>query len=981
MAQSNTADYTSIAGIKQYWFDTIAPNYFNFDDVNNYQSGIFGYVNEVMGSTTEDAFNAITVARREFYPVTAQFTQSLYNMATLQSIDIPLTTPAQCKCALIIPQQEIIDNSTVSNGIYTCVIDSCLKIFADNLQFMLDYPIKIISKKTDHWSHTIHYDVNYENSLANSSSGRYLSNKVIREDGVDYLVIFIDAIRQVVMEETSQVLVRDSVLATTTMDIDFNGHLANFEVFYKENGNDAETQLKKVLINGATPSVPFVFYEFVNENKIRLTFKYNGIFVPKYNSEIIVRTYTSDGSAGNFKSFDGDLVCSSDSEAYPYNANMTILGKVNGSAFNGKDAPGIESLRNQIKKAYATNGTITTSTDLQMKFDEMSDSVNGVKVLFRKKRDDPFIRLFGAYALIKDEGENIIPTNTLDVEVIKSSIVDPDENINRVMIKPGAIFTYKSDTFKAVISEKDDGKAKTILDIDPKDTDYMFTNPFLIGVNINPNVVGYYMNTVDSTHSVVYTYVNDDSPIQFITSNFKVFRNAMLGHNFYKFTVRVIPATDINKDRLITLPTEGDPNYEIRAKYNGKVSSLEYIYDETLKRGYVQATIEYDTDNENEKIQKIQASSTVALDGSSTPGYAMQFNVGESFIANDIIALKMPTDLGKLRAIADINHILHANGYQIPFVIEGFDEALQAYELNAYLATDDSIDLEGQLVLTHGVFDSTGKENTFLPIKMKNMTVEINVLYDNDGANIAHKYSGFNGYNNFTMTNSYETSADEPVDLIEDLSYIRSVIDYKPGRSASNYTITISEVPMVQATWALDSERLEDFIQQYRKMDQLMQDMFVDLENNFTIDTKLYNTYGKSQFYTVGNNSEDMVPLDNVMISMKFGVKLNTNYNSEDLIARFRQFVKEYVENTNDLGTVAQDIYINNLLADLKSNFPEIQFIEYYGFNTYDHMAQKVIGPGLDDYIDGFIPEFVNISTAYDKTGTAYPDVTVDVIG
>ena len=95
---STYADYTNIANIKSYWFNTIAPNYLDFNNFNNYNIGIFGYVNEVMANTTEDAFNAIAIARREFYPVTAQFTTSLYQMATLQSIEIPLTSPATCKC-------------------------------------------------------------------------------------------------------------------------------------------------------------------------------------------------------------------------------------------------------------------------------------------------------------------------------------------------------------------------------------------------------------------------------------------------------------------------------------------------------------------------------------------------------------------------------------------------------------------------------------------------------------------------------------------------------------------------------------------------------------------------------------------------------------------------------------------------------------------------------------------------------------------
>ena len=131
------ASYTNISDIKSYWYNQIAPNYLDFNNYNNYNVGIFGYVNEVMANTTEDAFNATAIARREFYPVTAQFASSLYTMAALQSIEIPLTTPATCKCALIIPQDEIIENSTYSDGLYECTIDNCLKIFAKDLQFML----------------------------------------------------------------------------------------------------------------------------------------------------------------------------------------------------------------------------------------------------------------------------------------------------------------------------------------------------------------------------------------------------------------------------------------------------------------------------------------------------------------------------------------------------------------------------------------------------------------------------------------------------------------------------------------------------------------------------------------------------------------------------------------------------------------------------------------------------------------------------
>lgn len=985
LAQQSNANYTNAADLQKFWLEVIAPNYFSLDDINNYKSGIFGYINEVMATTTEDAFNAMSSARREFYPVTAQFASSLYTMASMQQISVPLTVPAHCKCALIIPQKEIIDNSTVSNGVYECTIDSCLKIFADSLQFMLDYPIKIISKKTDHWSHTIHYDVKTTNSLSTGSTARYLANKILTENGVTYVAIFIDAIRQVEMTQVSQILVRDSLLQTSIMDVDFAGNLANFEVFYVENSGDAEVQLKKVPINSAVPSVPFVFYEYINANKIRLTFKYNGTFVPKYNSEIICRVYTSEGADGMFSSYDGDLICSSDSEAYPYNSTMTILGKVNGASVGGKNAPGLEELRSSVVRSFATNNTVTSDADLQLRFNEASDSLDGVRVMFRKKRDDPLVRLFGAYSLIKDTSGNIIPTNTLDVEVNKTAI-SSDSGHSRIMLKPGSIFTYKGDTFSGTVLKDSTGKARTIMDLGQIEDEYTFTNPFLIGINLDPNVVGYYLNSLDSVYSINYSYVNDGSPIQFIASNFKMSRNAMLGHNYYKLSIKLAAASELDSSLNIELPDPDADDYEIRAKMNGRVAKSEFVYDETLERGYVKVTIEYDTDVEDDKYEYIQASNTLVLDGMSTTGYKMNFEVGETFIANDLLATKLVTDKGNLRVVADIGMILHDNGYYVPFVIEDYDPELNAFVLNAYMSTTDQIDTKGQIEFDHGIFDDSGEEQV-RPLKMKDFIIELNVLFNNDGANIANKYTHFAGLNGFTLTNSYTTTEDIPAFFIEDLQFIRSVIDYKPGSTASDYLISITEVPMVDAHWALDSARLSDFVQQYRKLDQYMQEVFYDLENNFSIDTKFYNTCGKARFYTVGNSQSALIPLNNVRLSMHFGVKLSATYASESFVANFREYVKAYIENTDNIGTVAQDIYILNLVGELKKNFAEIEYLEYYGFNGdgingkgYDHMAQKIIGPGLNDYIDNYIPEFINIGTAYDKSGVPYPDIIVDIL-
>ena len=66
------------------------------------------------------------------------------------------------------------------------------------------------------------------------------------------------------------------------------------------------------------------------------------------------------------------------------NNNMTMIGLINGSCMGGKDCPSLDKYKNEVLNAYATNNTIVTTDDLQIKFDEMSDDINN-RVFFRKK--------------------------------------------------------------------------------------------------------------------------------------------------------------------------------------------------------------------------------------------------------------------------------------------------------------------------------------------------------------------------------------------------------------------------------------------------------------------------------------------------------------------------------------------------------------------------------------------------------------------
>ena len=71
MAGVSLRDYTALYKIKEYMKDTIAPKYFNLDEIDDTNVGLFGYITEILANNVEDSFFATTMLFKEIFPVTA----------------------------------------------------------------------------------------------------------------------------------------------------------------------------------------------------------------------------------------------------------------------------------------------------------------------------------------------------------------------------------------------------------------------------------------------------------------------------------------------------------------------------------------------------------------------------------------------------------------------------------------------------------------------------------------------------------------------------------------------------------------------------------------------------------------------------------------------------------------------------------------------------------------------------------------------
>jgi len=967
--------YTSSEDIQEHWITNIAPNYIDLENTNNYRIGIFGYINEVMGNTTADAFHAINIARREFYPITAQNIQSLYKMAATQQIPLPLTTAATAKAFLLIPQKDIIDNSTYSDGVYKCVIDNTLKIQTDTIPFMLDYPIVILSKKkAGEWTHTIHYDTSVVNEL-NTSSNKYIMNKTIFEDGVKYVLLSV-GIRQLELTTISELITKDNAVDTVTINIPFEGHLANFEVFYIEEPEiSTGIQLKKVLDGGGTYKTPFCQYKMIDDNLIQISFPKNLYFNPRLNSEVRLQIYTSLGKDGEFDTFSGSLTCEAQSEKYPYNESMTITGVINGKCHGGIAKETNDEFRSTVMKAYTTNNTITTTNDLQLYFNRISNSLNN-KVLFRKKRDDAAVRLYGAYCLLKDLQDNVVPTNTIDINLVIEDFDVYYESAKRAILKPGCLFEYLPDSGEIIsynTTKVTDLTLASDLDIYDDNSRFIFTNPFLIAVTLDPNIVGMYYNSLNMIKAVTYSYVNDATMTQFIGNNLKIDRNSILGENFYKFSLNISPSTPLDMSTIVSVPIETDVDYYIRAKKSGMVISKQYETDHIVYK------VKYN-DGTTENICASSYSVLNESDNSYTyvTGYNVSFEVFDLFIENDILGTKKVTDLGRIRTALDFTGILYSGNAYIPMYIDSYDEAANGFTVVGYIATSDIMTLESTLLIEHGIYNTDGTENANVSIPMKDLQLEVSVFYKNDDINLAHKYSSFNYYKNYTLTNSYAEDSNDLLALVQQVDFIRTDVVYTENE-LNTISMTLKEVPVAKANWlkvAKNFKYLTETI--YSNYEDLYQTYFL-LENDYGIDMKFFNTYGKSRFYKVGIQNNVSI-LKHINCSFRFGVYLKSLTSKDIFIDSFRRYVKDYIEKINNVENDGTSIYILNMITDIKNNFPEIGYMEYYGFNNYAHDAQKI--EPMDnseisrELITNYIPEFINVYS-YIYNGVEVPKIEV----
>lgn len=872
MSNSIKRDYSSNYSIKDFIKNDIAVNYFNFDEVNALNIGTFGFLVDVESSQSEDISNVISTYAKEIFPNLAEIPESIYSYAGLYNVNDILAKPAKAGVMLFINEESIIKYSEKRGDSYEFYLDSSLVISVDGYDFSPDYDIKISYRNyRDELVFSAMYDITFSNSLSDINNP-YIKIKRITFKGQNYIGLIL-TVRRVTKTEIVETLISNDKINLPRIRFNYMDQLCNFEVLYRPPGTDVYTQLEKRFYMSEPSRNPFCYFRLTNTDEVEISFtSRDGCFQPKFNSELLIRVYTCNGSADNRPLYKGDNISVQPSQTskYTYNQNLVLLSIIQTRSFNGMDMPTLDEIKQLYLEKMITMDSYTTENDLQIYFNKIRTTL-GNDINFVKKRDDIFERLFCAFSLMKDMNGDIYHTNTLNLKISDNSVLMDGSNSNVSILKPGKVIRYLDSSTDTCIVDQD----ATLYD-EPKDkNDFLYTCPFLLHVQKNPENVFFFYNSVNDDIILDYNYSNADSYVQFICSTINVYRNAINGDESYKFTVDINPSVDNYRD----------------------------IVDST---------------------------------GQAT---------------------------GALKVKIVFPNMAGVDACSIDLKLKTFDIERHIYTYEGELKTNDVVNINNEMTVCD-VYNLETREigDCLIPI---NTSFKLLTLFDygEETSDNRHRYSSIEDIENITLTNIYTNDPDQNLDLMLSVPNCRSMLTFV--HASEGYDILLSSIPLLSTEIIHSQERFQYFMDSVKSQYNIVYDLMQKITNNYSIDMKFYNTYGRSNNFILGE--DDGRKLDRVNCSIKFKVSAAIGADEGKLVNNIKSLIKTYIEGINNDGY--NGIYISNLIKHLENSLSDIEYLKFICINEYDSMVQVIDNNGLDitsaskSELRNYIPEFLTIDT------------------
>ena len=994
--------------------DDMKAKHIDVEDQDALYASTFGYMGEMFASLLQNNVIMTSEYSNEIIPTRAKFDRNVLIHAKSLGIGKVEATPATMKVILCIPESAVINN--LDNAIYLdtnnsndCVIDSRYPFIIEGFEYHLLHDIcisRIDIPNSGLADRKIAYSAVY---YINKDTLEYLPTVgVIKTTDNDNLLIVSATLEQVRYTEITENIVSDNSITNKTLNFTFDNQLVRFEVEVFEGNSNEGVTLTPVYDGLYNEIDKYCYYSYINSNNIRIRFDENS-YRPRINSKVVIKVWTTNGADANFK-YSDDVSCLMTSSNVVSYSNMPItIKQQDEGSVNGINRATVEELQRIIPKERLARGNVSTTTDLRNYFNSFYSDDTVLHIF--KKEDNLLTRVYYTYVLMKDEAGNIIPTNSIPIQIDKPSISPQN---HRIFIESGSQIQFcknpGENTYMGhVYSNRDSGGSSALWDytdavpsvgtIIDCEADIHTGKSFTYMVTGKGSSHPKAMKVVPLEDSRFNKYITEENPMR----NFKeelVFSNSgitgndgIVGYNLLDGFMYTVPYSISVYDS--DLAGDGRPicSYYVDAIKDNYYLGFDYVNDHSDIQ-FIASNVRLNRDS---FLSKDRYKYTFTLNLTPNTG-EVSGAIDPKFIQCIAVFYNengsaQGYSIGELDS--DLNPEITTSNLYYTFNLE--TKSLNDNVGSATMTEDNRLFIRGLYAVGVNQANEPQKEDKYLT---ETVTVKIYILYKYDTRRDEGRFSPRNeltsvvtpGFTftyedpitqetvsykleDMTITNLYTPTV--PVHLFYNYSEkLTSYVSIVRSNSSNNIQYIINRVPVVRLFYFSKQERIDSFISNIKSKMNLLDMAIEPLETAFGIDMKLFNTCGPSKMYRVTEAGRTAELIDRVNLTLNFRTQLfsNTDRSITDQIVND---IKTYIEDIDKLD----DLHMPNLITEITKKYRDnLVYFEFLGFdNGYVHWDARYQHIISDESVDmlSMVPEFLNVNFN-DITGE--PDVNIDVI-
>lgn len=324
------------------------------------------------------------------------------------------------------------------------------------------------------------------------------------------------------------------------------------------------------------------------------------------------------------------------------------------------------------------------------------------------------------------------------------------------------------------------------------------------------------------------------------------------------------------------------------------------------------------------------------------------------------IVTPLVADKTKIKVLLVFNT---STGHYVEMELVNVDENNLVYDFQTTLETTDMIDNERISIANLLKREDGSIDNHLLDLQNQDMQVAVFYQYDDD--NTTNSFSDIKAVQGCTLCNTY-VPEENGFYFGYPLSLMRSHVVFEEDLDSDDgYSFLIKQLPVVAYDFMQDSSHAKDIFTKVKAQHEYIQDMILQITENFTVCIKFYNTYGKSKLFYLPDNK---TLINHVNSSIELRIAFNEGIAPDDYMTQIKAYIKSYVEKINDPYTESglNEIHVSILVHELHTQFDsQIKYIEFVSINGYDTSVQTIQTlRKIDENSDPTtVPEYLTMST------------------